>query len=226
MLWRASQNEEHSKKALSRIVHVTGDLHGGNFHFLSAIYTVFYRALIQPIQTLLGWKRIHGTDVMKYYQQAAGLAILLSDIIKKHLFDEFFISIGDDTLKWFDLCNIKDPEEYDIALGKAFIEWEDEKRQTTDDDLFIMGLNYIKMMEYYQMLRSFIRHGDAVSIEWLYKEFLPLFLITGIHHYVEIDLGMIENFYHNLPAQILHLLRINRCTPPFMIVLTSSTIVW
>ena len=78
------------KKALSRIVHVTGDLHGGNFHFLAAVYSVFYGSLIQPIQTLLGWKRIRGTDVTKCYQQAAGLAILISDIIKKHLFDEFF----------------------------------------------------------------------------------------------------------------------------------------
>ena len=28
------------KKALSRVVHVTGDLHGSNFHFLSAVYTM------------------------------------------------------------------------------------------------------------------------------------------------------------------------------------------
>ena len=201
------------KKALSRIVHVTGDLHGGNFHFLSAVYTVFYGALIQPIQTLLGWKRIRGTDVTKCYQQAAGLAILISDIIKKHLFDEFFISLDNDALKWLDISKIDDPAGFAVALGKAFLAWAEEKQSTTDDELFVMGLNYMKMMEYYKMFRASIRSGDAVSIEWLYKEFLPLFLITGKHNYFEINLGMIENFYNHISNKILHLVRINRCTP-------------
>ena len=71
----------------------------------------------------------------------------------------------------------------------------------------------MKMMEYYKMSRSSIRSGDAVSIEWLYKEFLPLFLITGKHNYFEIDLGMIENFYNQISNKILHLVQINRCTP-------------
>ena len=66
------------RKALSRVVVVTGDLHGC-FHALMAVYSLFYAAIIQPIQTLLKWKRIVGTDITKCYQQAAGLALMICD---------------------------------------------------------------------------------------------------------------------------------------------------
>jgi hypothetical protein len=36
-------------KGLQQVIHVPGDLHGGCFHFLSAIYSLYYDALIQPI---------------------------------------------------------------------------------------------------------------------------------------------------------------------------------
>ena len=45
-------------KGMQQIIHVPGDLHGGCFHFLSAIYSLYYVALIKPIQALIGWKRI------------------------------------------------------------------------------------------------------------------------------------------------------------------------
>ena len=66
-------------KAMKQIINVTGDLHGGCFHFLAAGYSLFYASFIQPIQTLLGQKRISGTDVTRFYQQAAGLALLIAD---------------------------------------------------------------------------------------------------------------------------------------------------
>ena len=56
-------SETHKKMrmirlALGLVILITGDLHGGRFHFLSAIYLLFYGSLIQHIQLLLGWKRI------------------------------------------------------------------------------------------------------------------------------------------------------------------------
>ena len=48
---------EMIKEALGQIIHVTGDLHGGLFHFLAAIYSLFYPCLIQIIQIILGWKQ-------------------------------------------------------------------------------------------------------------------------------------------------------------------------
>ena len=37
-----------------------------------------------------------------------------------------------------------------------------------------------------------MRAGDDVMIEWLYKEFLPIFLATEKTTYLEIVLGMID----------------------------------
>ena len=81
------QHETTAKvaKGMQQIIHVPGDLHGGCFHFLSAIYSLYYAALIQPIQALIGWKRIKGTDVTKCYQQAAGLAMMITGELEKHL---------------------------------------------------------------------------------------------------------------------------------------------
>ena len=73
------------KEALGRVISVTGDLHSGLFHFLSAIYSLFYPSLIYPVQELLGWKCICGSDLTKCYQQAAGLTIML-DVELEHQF--------------------------------------------------------------------------------------------------------------------------------------------
>ena len=81
---------------MQQITHVPGDLHGGCFHFLSAIYSLYYAALIQPIQALIGWKRIKGTDATKCYQQAAGLAMMITGELEKHLFHHYSDEISGD----------------------------------------------------------------------------------------------------------------------------------
>ena len=78
------------------MIHVPGDLHGGCFHFLSAIYSLYYGALIQPIQALVGWKRIKGTDVTKCYQQAAGLAIMIASELEKNLLNAYMHEVWTD----------------------------------------------------------------------------------------------------------------------------------
>ena len=70
-------NEEHEntviiQKALKQVVNVTGDLHGGLFHFLHATYTLLFGILIQTVQALLGWELIKGSDVTTCYQQSEG----------------------------------------------------------------------------------------------------------------------------------------------------------
>ena len=72
------------RKALIRVVVVTGDLHGC-FHCLMPVNSLFYGALIQPIQTVLKWKRIQGSDITKCYQQANGLATMIPDEVERHL---------------------------------------------------------------------------------------------------------------------------------------------
>ena len=74
------QHEKRAKvvNAMEQVTHVPGDLHGGCFRFLSSIYTLFYGALIQPIQALIGWKRMKGARVTKCYQHSTGLALIVA----------------------------------------------------------------------------------------------------------------------------------------------------
>ena len=84
------------RRALGQVIHVIGDLHGGRFHFLTTIYSLFYGSLIQYIQVLLGWKQIRGSDETKCYQQAAGLVLMTADegdklLITAYLNNWFFL---------------------------------------------------------------------------------------------------------------------------------------
>ena len=99
--------------AMNQIIPLPGDLHGGCFHFLGAIYTLFYGCIIQPVQTsLLGWKRIKGSDVTKCYQQAAGLVLMISDEIERHLVCEFLLGTKDMFI------DTDHPEEFAIQIAK------------------------------------------------------------------------------------------------------------
>ena len=77
-------NEEHEntviiQRALKQVVNVTGDLYGEWFHFLQEIYTLLFGILIQPVQALLGWKLVKGSDVTTLYQQAVGITIIMDN---------------------------------------------------------------------------------------------------------------------------------------------------
>ena len=58
-----------------------------------------------------------------------------------------------------------------------------------------------------------MRSGDAILIEWVYKEVLPLFNISGKKHILEITLKQMEDLYARIPYKLLHLCRINRTVP-------------
>ena len=76
-----------------------------------------------------------------------------------------------------------------------------------------MVLNFLHMTSYYREFRYALRVGDAVMIEWLYKEFLPLFRFTSKKHYFRIVCDMMDTFYTRLSWKLLHLVRINRTVP-------------
>lgn len=106
-----------------------------------------------------------------------------------------------------------DAADFFIELAKSFEEWCNRKRSSTTDKVFLMLLNYIKAMHYYCLFRVSVGNGDAVMIEWLYKEFLLVYLISGKYNYFEIVLGMIKTFYGALGSDLLHFIRVN-CTIP------------
>ena len=213
-----SFGDKHEKsimiqKALNQIIHVPGDLHGGCFHFLSAVYTLFYGSLIQPIQIMLGWKRIRGSDVTKCYQQAAGLALMISNELERHLLLAYLKEIHSDLVKRRHLESLTDPKRLALEIANGYNKWIDFKRSQTNDECFQMALNFVTMMEMYRLFRISLRAGDAVMIEALYCKFLPYYQATGKRNYVQIVLSNIDAFYSEIPANLLHLVRINRTSP-------------
>jgi len=68
-------------------------------------------------------------------------------------------------------------------------------------------------MKMYKAFKKAIRCGDGVAIEQLYVDFLPIFQAAGKRTYVEIVLGMVDQYYSKIPAKLLHLIRCNRSLP-------------
>ena len=210
------------RHALGQVVHVTGDLHGGQFHFLSAIYTLFYPCLIQPVQELVAWKRICGTDVTKCYQQAAGLVMMIGTELERNLIPLYIHDKASDPEVRERMLYIrnqdgeqeqKNQENFAVDLAKGFHDWTKTKRASTSDDVFKMSLNFVELVRYYREFKLALSCGDAVMIEHLYKVFLPIFGYTGKKHYVEIVCSMMEQFYSKIDGEILQLVRINRTMP-------------
>lgn len=200
-------------KALRQIVHVPGDLHGGCFHFLSAIYSIFYAALLQPIQTLLGWKKICGTDVSKCYQQAAGMALMIGTEIDRMLISAYLHSMATDDNQTEVFTGMKDSEELAVHIANGYLKWKNDKTESTTDQYFKMCLTYTRLLDMYMLFRQSIRAGDSVTIEWLYKEFLPIFAVTKKMHCVELVISNMEHLYGQLSGKLLHFVRINRTQP-------------
>ena len=76
-----------------------------------------------------------------------------------------------------------------------------------------MTLNFVTVMNLYRLFKVSVCVGDAVTIEWTYKEVLPLFNVTGKKHYFEISLKQMEDLYNKISYKYLHLTCIN-CTVP------------
>jgi hypothetical protein len=131
------------KEALGQVIHITGDLHGGLFHFLSANYSLFYPCLIQIVQELLAWKRICGSDITKCYQQAAGLAIMIADELERQMLAAYFETVCNDNESFERFQRADGPENFAIMIAKGYMEWMDEKRKSTTDEVFLMVLNFI-----------------------------------------------------------------------------------
>ena len=166
------------RKALEQVIHVTGDLHGGRFHFLAVIYSLFYGSLIQYIQVLLGWKRIRGTDVTKCYQQAAGLVLMTADegdklLITAYLHDVFHNNMA--ARQW--LCNEGSSVKFALLIAKGYRAWLQEKQRTTTDAKFRKLVNFVLIVDDYREFRMALNTGDAVMIECLYRDFLPEILL-------------------------------------------------
>ena len=202
------------RKAMSRVIIVTGDLHGC-FHCLMSVYSIFYGCLIQPIQTILKWKRIQGSDITKCYQQAAGLAIMISDEIERHLLSQCISELNDDDEALLKISLImSNRKEVAIFIAKYYIDWLESKRVSTTDEVFRMCINFTTIMHTFKNMVMAVRSGDSIMIESIYIQMLPVFQAVGKKNYVEIVCSMVENLYGpTLDAKGLQLVRMNRTFP-------------
>jgi hypothetical protein len=104
------------------------------------------------------------------------------------------------------------PKVLGTLLGTLFIEWTEQKAETTDEVLR-MCLFFLKTTRKYKLFRLAVRYGDAILVEYLYEYFIPVWLMTGKHNYVEIALNQIEDLYGRIPFHILQVARENRMQP-------------
>jgi len=127
---------------------------------------LFYGSLIQPIQSLLKWKRIKGSDVAVCYQQAAGIALMILYEIERQLIVECIAKIENNESILIQLGEL-DGEAKDIAifLAKHYMDWIAKQRMETTDKVFMMSLNYVSVMNMYGNLKMAVRSGDSVGIK-------------------------------------------------------------
>jgi hypothetical protein len=209
------QHKESSTfaKALDRLVLVVGDLHGGDFHFLSAISSLFYGAFMQPMQFATGWKQIKGSDVTKTYQQLASLATLLLGEVERGLYYAFlydlFVGEGDDFFEQYTDA-FEDCGEF---FAPQFPMWLQQKVTTSTDEVLRMNILCVTITRKYVLFRQSSRNGDSTTVEWLYKYFIPIWLMVGKHNYVEIGLSQMEDLYSGVPFHVLQAIRENRFLP-------------
>ena len=80
-----------------------------------------------------------------------------------------------------------------------------------------MAINFMQMKNLYQYFKLAINKYQAVIVEWLYKELLPIYLRTG--KYNDFDFcGMLEEFYGSIDYMSLHLTQINQTIPLYKFV--------
>ena len=108
-------------------------------------------------------------------------------------FAAYIHDVRNDAIKCLEVEQLhSQPKELAVHLALGYIAWCNLKRETTTDEVFRMVLNFLHMTSYYREFRYALRVGDTVMIEWLYKEFPPLFRFTSKKHYFRIVCDMME----------------------------------
>ena len=96
------------------------------------------------------WKRISGSDITKCYQQAAGLALMVSDEIEQHLVSQCIAELENNLPMLEQINKVQgNPKEVTVILAKHYLEWIESKRTIS-----LLELEFV----------SIIRRLDALEI--------------------------------------------------------------
>ena len=108
---------------------------------------------------------------------------MICDELDRNLILEFFNTLSEENK--LAIASRMSSSELALFIAEKYLNWLDEKRSSTTDEYFRMGTNYVYVISLYRLFKKALRAGDAIMIEWLYQQFLGIFLITKKNHYVE-----------------------------------------
>jgi len=156
--------------ALQKVYMLPGDLHGGRFHTLGPVYSLFYGGFLQPIQLALGYKRISNKKVEKTFEQASILVLRVRQETERAMYDAFLFEMERDS--WDGMTGlIADVHELATYLADRLEKWIDQKLTSSTDEMFKFGLNFIKVSRGYRLFGEAIRSGSVITIEHLWIKF-------------------------------------------------------
>jgi hypothetical protein len=156
--------------ALQKVYMLPGDLHGGRFHTLGPVCSLFYGGFLQPIQLALGYKRILNKKVEKTFEQASILVLRVLREAERAVYDLFLFEMHRDA---FDEMRelAEDVEALATYLGEQVGRWINEKLRTSTDKMFKFGLNFVKAARAYRLFGGAVRSGSVITIKHLWLRF-------------------------------------------------------
>jgi hypothetical protein len=195
--------------ALQKVYMLPGDLHGGRFHTLGPVCSLFYGGFLQPIQLALGYKRISNKKVEKTFEQASILVLRVLREAERAMYDVFLYEMERDN--WYEMAElIADMYELATYLADELEKWIDRKLQSSTDKMFKFRLNFIKVARCYRLFGEAIRSGSVITIEHLWVRFCWIWKLLGKRIYVEIALNQIEDLYDRADYWLLQTIQDNR----------------
>ena len=195
-------------KVVHRVVPVNGDLHV-RFHMLDSIFRLFYGGFLQCFQHRLKWKRIDGSDVTNTYRMAHRLAILVYEELDRLLLDSFVChSLSSEKVEEY-LSN-KQPDDLAVFIAKEYVAFIRRQVRESKDWLQRFLCNYLIIVRMYMSFLQAEQEGDAIAMESVAVEYLPIFHATGKTNSFNTQMRLMELYYHRLPIAILQQIRLNR----------------
>ena len=138
------------------------------------------------------------------------LALLALGEVERGLYGAFVANFVESKGQDYLSSHMASPGALAAKLGKAFIVWIELKSTTSTDEVFCCCVNYMKLTRMYKLFCVSVRNGDAIMVEYLYEYFIPIWLMTSNHNYVEIALTQIEALYGRVPFHVLQSTRENQ----------------
>ena len=195
-------------QVLHRIVPINGDLHV-RFHMLDSVYRLFYGGFLQCFQHRLKWKRLDAQDVSHSYRLAHRLAVIVFEELDRLMVD-IFINRAMTFGKIERILKSQGPDGLAIFVANDYVAYLHRQVRETKDWLHRYLCNYLVVMRKYLAFCKAEQEGDAVTMEAVVVDYLPVLYATKKHKSFATQLRLIEMYYHRIPISILQLIRLNR----------------